>query len=539
MPRANHHHTPADASPGEELADAHGALQRGSDGQPLRPRSPPKGARRGSLPDGTEGPALPTVGRHAKLSKDAAARASNAYEDDVQHSRSDPARDDAKDDRGRSRANSGRVSVGGKNRKPRPNRDDWSKKDGRRPVSPSPRPAPCASRRCSCMVLTLFVVASAGVNGVVMQPMSQIVDSYRTGAADILHRLQKSSTEPPAARADVVKDKPVAASQAAPPPHRLRGAAAERQVKHEPVVTQQTAAVQTEVAQEVPVTVPPTPSPDTPAPVTPEPVAEQIDLADLQTKVMDELSSFYIGIGNREKAGRAPLLVRKWHEDPGRLYAALIKHYPNHVQKFAETKRWADYVSARPKAAPAGPPPPPPTPPKPKWKRPEIGDVVTLAKLAREDGNLRRCEMGIVVADERDRQPFKVKNRAGVMFWYAEEEVKPASPNDAQRFTSGEDTISDCSVSKHPPAGGGRAPPPQDRARRAEAKEGGEAQLHEGQRVAAAKDIVVGGTVIAHAGSTGTVLTRQGEKWKVKFVGEFGVQQPVVVPVAGSDVRPI
>eukprot|EP00755_Sulcionema_specki_P025615 Sspe_Gene.83729::Locus_54922_Transcript_2_3_Confidence_0.500_Length_1498::g.83729::m.83729 len=69
------------------------------------------------------------------------------------------------------------------------------------------------------------------------------------------------------------------------------------------------------------------------------------------------------------------------------------------------------------------------------------------------------------------------------------------------------------------------------------AKQESSAVLKEGQAVVAIRDVKVGSVVIAQKGSPGRIVHAVGNKWKVRFVGEFGTSRPVVAYVGAHDIQ--
>eukprot|EP01062_Namystynia_karyoxenos_P056748 TRINITY_DN47671_c0_g1_i1.p1 TRINITY_DN47671_c0_g1~~TRINITY_DN47671_c0_g1_i1.p1 ORF type:complete len:633 (+),score=129.66 TRINITY_DN47671_c0_g1_i1:114-2012(+) len=530
----------------------------------------------------------PRAGRQAKVARSVAALA-DAYEEpppphayDREWSRRDTRAATSRRGRGaappgRGRGRSG-ARAGGRRRESSGDEAEHGSWHGRRRreqrrSSQSPRPVAAAyfcGRRYGCGQLLLLILLAAAVSGgVFLVPVPQVVEAYRVAAAGGLDQVRgivrgaaklqpNGAAAPRSAAAAAAKELPVAteaaavapvATTAAPPPKRPAPEAKRRGGDGTPSTPRP--------SEPAPSPAPPekarTPEPTESAAVTPEPTEPQ----DQRSRVLAELLAFYKHIGHPEKVAKAPGLVAKAEANPRALYSALLKRYPQHKERFAEARKWAESMKPAPKKTPA----PTTAAPKPNWPRPSVGQVVQLAKNAREDGSLKRGEMGTIVQDAHDSQPYQVKNRAGQTFWYFESEVMPASAHDVERWRNGEALVQDREVKKPPPppAGRGRggsppagaAPPPGhsaawDRLRRLEraAFEPGDVELREGEQVEAVHDVKVGGAVIVHSRGRGTVLGRGKEgKWRVKFVGDFGQgpgsEQPVILTVGNHDVRPL
>lgn len=302
--------------------------------------------------------------------------------------------------------------------------------------SESPRPNECTMKRIGGCGLVLFVMflAMAGASNIFVA--APVVDSYKV-VAQVLGPLTDRSQGRPRERAIAggkelslpndprvelsITDgqeipRPLLRGGGVPPRVPSDGVTGGESVAHNP----RPAALIEQRTEQRPSTVAPTPvptPPPTPAP-TPLPTAEVTQ----QEKVIIELVAFYESLGNKEKAAKARTIVNRAASRPAALYSALAKHYPAYVDKFIEARRWAE---SNPQAGPGN------------YRRPEVGEVVRLAKNAREDGSIRQGQMGTIIADEKDSQPFQVKNKGGVTFWYAETEVIVVSTADALAYNSG------------------------------------------------------------------------------------------------------
>eukprot|EP00754_Rhynchopus_humris_P024862 Rhum_TRINITY_DN14918_c1_g1::Rhum_TRINITY_DN14918_c1_g1_i1::g.127937::m.127937 len=91
-----------------------------------------------------------------------------------------------------------------------------------------------------------------------------------------------------------------------------------------------------------------------------------------------------------------------------------------------------------------------------------------------------------------------------------------------------------------PPAQSGRGRGRGAGGRESEDTGGGGGQLREQSRVQAANDIKVGNHVIVHEGSPGVVVAVTGDsKYRVRFLGEFGVSKPILLLVNAPDLEVI
>eukprot|EP01064_Diplonema_japonicum_P033314 TRINITY_DN6523_c0_g1_i2.p1 TRINITY_DN6523_c0_g1~~TRINITY_DN6523_c0_g1_i2.p1 ORF type:complete len:405 (+),score=31.28 TRINITY_DN6523_c0_g1_i2:61-1275(+) len=231
-----------------------------------------------------------------------------------------------------------------------------------------------------------------------------------------------------------------------------------------------------------------------------------------QESVARELHAFYTNKGLTEKISKVNAVVLRATKNPQQLYSALQKKYGDVAEFFPSLREWA-FITDPPTATPAP-------------VRLTKGDSVELSSEGRTGGSIQSGQVGLIVDDTHDNQPYQVQGPDGRLYWYREVEVKASG----SRF---QPTVDKNKQMPSPTGGRGRG------RGRGTSDVANPKMLGVGSLINAAHDIKVGSAVIVQMGSPGEVtawLPATG-KWRVRFLGEFGLSSPVILVVGSEDLQ--